>query len=179
MYTYFWIHKIATILTIIGALNWGFVGAFNFNPVHHLLKHFPRLEKFIYIIVGIAAISIMFFRDTYLPFLGTTVFPTGILQETSPKNSDNQFKINIKPNTQIIYWAAKPSSSTPVSNPWKAYDTYENAGITTSDKNGLATINIETPAAYKIPSGITLKKHIHYRTVTEAGLLSNIKTIFI
>jgi hypothetical protein len=121
----------------------------------------------------------MFFRDTYLPFLGNTVFPTGILSESSPKNDLNQLQLKIKPNTQIIYWAANTDSSSPMTNPWKAYDTYQNAGVTTSDSNGIATLKFETPSQYKIPSGITLKKHIHYRTINDPGLLSTNKTIFI
>jgi uncharacterized membrane protein YuzA (DUF378 family) len=179
MYTYFWLHKIATILVVVGALNWGLIGAFNFNLVNYIFKNFKSIEKLIYILVGIAALSIMFFRDTYLPFLGNAVFPTGILSESSPQKADKQIKIKIKPNTQIIYWAANPSSTSPVKDPWTAYDSYDNAGITTSDHMGNAIIKFQSPSSYKIPSGFTINKHIHYRTVSEPGILSTIKTIFI
>lgn len=179
MYAYFWIHKIATILVVVGALNWGLVGAFNFNLVNYIFKNFKTIEKLIYILVGIAALSIMFFRDTYLPFLGNAVFPTGILQDSKPSNTDNNIQIKTHPNTKIIYWAAHPSDKSPIRDPWTAYDAYDNAGITTSDNNGNATINFQSPSSYKIHSGFTINKHIHYRTVSEPGILSPIKTIFI
>jgi uncharacterized membrane protein YuzA (DUF378 family) len=47
---------IATILVIIGGLNWGLVGLFNFNLVDFLFGKMPMIERLIYIIVGLAAI---------------------------------------------------------------------------------------------------------------------------
>ena len=44
------------ILVIIGALNWGLVGAFNFDLVAFLFGEMSILSRIIYIIVGIAAI---------------------------------------------------------------------------------------------------------------------------
>lgn len=47
---------IAAILVIIGGLNWGLVGAFDFNLVQTLFGSLPLLVKAIYILVGLAAI---------------------------------------------------------------------------------------------------------------------------
>lgn len=47
---------IAAILVIIGGLNWGLVGAFNFDLVAAIFGSIPILQQAIYIIVGLAAI---------------------------------------------------------------------------------------------------------------------------
>ena len=47
------INTIALILVIIGGLNWGLVGLFNFNLVDFLFGEGSVLSKIIYILVGI------------------------------------------------------------------------------------------------------------------------------
>lgn len=47
---------IAKVLLIIGGLNWGLVGAFNFNLVEQLLGFSPLLVDLVYLVVGIAAV---------------------------------------------------------------------------------------------------------------------------
>ena len=47
--------KIALLLTIIGGLNWGLVGAFNFDLVKFIFAFAPVLASIVYIVVGIAA----------------------------------------------------------------------------------------------------------------------------
>ena len=57
------VQKIALVFTIIGAINWGLVGIFDFNLVNALFNSMPIIEKIIYIIVGICGlinISILF-----------------------------------------------------------------------------------------------------------------------
>lgn len=49
------IRKIALILTIIGALNWGLIGVFNLNLVTLLIKS-SLINNIIYIIIGIASL---------------------------------------------------------------------------------------------------------------------------
>jgi|LauGreSBDMM110SN_4_FD.fasta_scaffold295055_2 uncharacterized membrane protein YuzA (DUF378 family) len=53
--TSIWI-RIALLLAIVGAANWGLVGAFNFNLVTALLGSMPMLEKAVYILVGISGL---------------------------------------------------------------------------------------------------------------------------
>lgn len=50
------LHIVTYILVIIGALNWGFYGAFNFNFVMALFGTWPVVEKVIYILVGLSAL---------------------------------------------------------------------------------------------------------------------------
>ena len=47
---------IAAILLVIGGLNWGFVGLFEFNLVSFIFGHMPLLMRLIYILVGLAAV---------------------------------------------------------------------------------------------------------------------------
>ena len=50
------LQKIALIFTIIGAINWGLVGIFNFNLVSFIFGDRTILSTIIYIIVGICGI---------------------------------------------------------------------------------------------------------------------------
>ncbi len=49
------LHKVALTLTIIGAINWGTIGIFNFNIVEGIFGT-DVLTKVIYSLVGIAGI---------------------------------------------------------------------------------------------------------------------------
>lgn len=50
------IHYICFGLLVIGGLNWGLVGAFDFNLVDKILGSMPAIERVVYILVGLAAI---------------------------------------------------------------------------------------------------------------------------
>lgn len=50
------INVIALILVIIGGLNWGLIGIFEFNLVDFLFGVGSILSRLIYILVGIAAL---------------------------------------------------------------------------------------------------------------------------
>lgn len=51
---------IAVILTIVGGLNWGLVGFFNFNLVTTLLDGMPGIVNIVYDLVGLAALYLAF-----------------------------------------------------------------------------------------------------------------------
>ncbi len=50
------IEKIALVFTIIGALNWGLIGLFDFNLVTTLFQEGSFLTRLVYIIVGICGL---------------------------------------------------------------------------------------------------------------------------
>jgi uncharacterized protein len=54
---------LAFVLVIVGGLNWGLVGLFNFNLVTFIFGSVPILERLIYILVGIAAIYLAYFTS--------------------------------------------------------------------------------------------------------------------
>lgn len=57
MYKLSIIDKISLLLVIIGAINWGLLGLFNFN-ILNALGTFQLVERIIYILVGVAGINI-------------------------------------------------------------------------------------------------------------------------
>lgn len=50
------LQKCALVLTIIGALNWGLVGLFNFDLVAYLLGENTMLSRTVYVLVALAGI---------------------------------------------------------------------------------------------------------------------------
>lgn len=54
------IDAIAMILLIIGGLNWGLIGAFDFNLVAALFGEDTTLTNIVYILVGLAALWSLF-----------------------------------------------------------------------------------------------------------------------
>lgn len=55
----FW-RNLALVLTIIGGINWGLVGAFDFDLVAFLFGPFSVLSRITYILVGLSALAMIF-----------------------------------------------------------------------------------------------------------------------
>ena len=53
------LQQIATILVIIGALNWGLVGLFDFNVVSAIFGVATWLTNLIYILVGLSGVVML------------------------------------------------------------------------------------------------------------------------
>jgi uncharacterized membrane protein YuzA (DUF378 family) len=53
------VHVVSFILVIVGALNWGLVGVFQWNLVTALFGIWPTLVEIIYALVAIAAIVLI------------------------------------------------------------------------------------------------------------------------
>ena len=51
---------VALVLTIVGGLNWGLVGAFNFNLVDALFGEGSALARIVYVLVGLSAIWLIY-----------------------------------------------------------------------------------------------------------------------
>ena len=50
------IDKIALLLIIIGAINWGLIGFFNFNLVDTIFGNMSIISRIIYALVGISGL---------------------------------------------------------------------------------------------------------------------------
>lgn len=50
------LQKVALVLIIIGAINWGLIGLFDFNLVETLFGTENIITKVVYVLVGIAGI---------------------------------------------------------------------------------------------------------------------------
>ena len=181
------LYRLLISLVLIGSINWGLVGLFNFDLVNSFGSLFGYnagnyISTFIYLLVATSAILLMIQRDTFLPFLGHTVMPKPMSEYTPSGNNIITKRIeNLPPNVKVIYWAALPSDKI-VDNPKDAYGEYTNQGITTSDANGVAILKVQKPTSYKVPFinspfNTTLESHIHYRYWESPGMASSLFTI--
>jgi uncharacterized membrane protein YuzA (DUF378 family) len=175
-------HIFLMFLVIIGSINWG-LEAINCNLVKLLAKNINKLlnmeipiDKIIYIFVALAGISLAVRKNTWLPFLGWTVFPSSLLEVKNPDKFDTKIKIKTKPNVKIIYWAATGKGN-PNQDVLTAYNN-KNNGIVFSDSNGIAEFNILEGDSYIVPSGKQIPKHIHYRIVESDMILGNVKSVY-
>lgn len=53
------VYKIALTLVLIGALNWGLVGLFNFNLVTALFGENSALSRTVFVLVGLSAVWVI------------------------------------------------------------------------------------------------------------------------
>lgn len=172
--------KVAMVLLIVGGLNWLLVGAFNWNLVKALVGQ-GAVARTLYVLVGIAALAVLFDRDTYLPFLGPTVLPCASIPDRTPPGASKLVTVSAPPGSKVLYWAAEPAmESLKQIQTWKeAYGGYENAGVATADGNGQAILKVRTPQAYSVPLKGRLEPHIHFRVCESSGMLGRVKTLFL
>jgi uncharacterized membrane protein YuzA (DUF378 family) len=57
---------ISIILVIVGGLNWGLVGLFNFDLVAAIFGAMSSLSKIVYVLVGLAAVYIAVISNSLL-----------------------------------------------------------------------------------------------------------------
>lgn len=55
-----WVELVATLLVVVGALNWGLVGLLNMNLVNSLLGAWPTVERVVYILVGVSGLWLLY-----------------------------------------------------------------------------------------------------------------------
>ena len=173
--------KIAMIIIIIGALNWLIIGLFEMNIVESILGEGSYASRVVYITEGLAALSIMFFRDTYLPFLGPTIAPIAVLPDQIPDGATRHKQIQVQPGQKVLYWASEPSNESLKQIPsWRqAYSEFKNVGITTANSAGLATLKVRDPQAYTVPIKGRLEPHVHYRVCYTNGMMGPVETVYI
>ena len=173
-----WIHMVAMALVIIGGLNWGLVGLFGVDLVSKIFGR-GSISRTIYILVAVAALSIVFKRDTYLPFLGETVMPCSILEERVPEHADTEVSLHeITPGAKVLYWASEPATvglATIVD--WRrAYLHFANAGVAVADAGGHVMLRIRKPQPYTVPTGRRIESHVHWRVCGLNGMIGPVQT---
>ena len=172
------IHLVLMVILVVGGLNWGLIGALRFNLVERFFGK-ATVARIIYILVGIAALSVAFSRDFYLPFLGKTLVPCGAIKEKIPEGASVMFPIRINPGQKVLFWAAEPDTEKLEGiQTWEeAYLGYENAGVTVADEKGNAVLTVRKPQAYTVPFKGALQPHIHYRVCLGNGFLGRVETV--
>ena len=182
MDTRFWKHKafmVAMLLLVVGGLNWGVKGVFGKDLVSYLAGKNAFVARAVFVLVGLAALAVAFYRDTYLPFLGPSVVPCSVLNVQTPENANVDVKIMANPGAKVLYWAAEPANEDlKTLNDWrKAYLQYRNAVVAVVAPNGLAVLKVRKPQAYTVPMRGKLVPHVHYRICGQGGMLGRVETI--
>ena len=171
------LHILLVVLVLVGASD-SASNLLGTNFIEQLGNYTnDSVSTFVYILIGLSMLYILFDRNTYLPFLGESVFPCSVLEETIPDGANELVKIKTSPNVLVVYWAAETDSTTD-RGPQKAYGRYKNSGVVQSDKNGIAELSIRRPTGYTVPTR-KLKAHVHYRECINNNMLSEVKTIFV
>ncbi len=171
------VYKLAIVLLVVGGLNWGFLGCCRINILEKIVGKGSGIARLLYILVGIAALGVMFNRDTYLPFLGESVFPCSVLSDQVPPGATRAVTLKVKPNAKVMYWATEPGEG---SGDWRqAYRGFENAGVATSNMAGMVTLKVREPQGYSVPWRGQLAPHIHFRVCDKNGFIGRIKTLFL
>jgi hypothetical protein len=171
---------------IAGSINYG-TTAFGFNiidivsnSVDNLIKKQIYLDKIIYIIIAISGIILMLNRTTWLPFLGTCVFPTkGLIPNKINNDGDKKIKVNVKPNTRIAYWSSIEKNYNQTPDVITAYDDFSNSGVVMSDNNGVAILSVKLGTDYIVPGNKLIKRHVHFRELDlEYGMMGEVETVY-
>lgn len=50
------LHMVSFALLVVGGVNWGLVGLFDFNLVEVILGTLPGVAKLVYVLVGVSAV---------------------------------------------------------------------------------------------------------------------------
>jgi uncharacterized protein len=53
------LHMVAILLLVVGGINWGLVGLFEYNLVMALLGGYPAVEMLVYVLVGLSAVYVL------------------------------------------------------------------------------------------------------------------------
>lgn len=158
------LYMVVVFVVLLSSVLWLFLGI--------IQDEYSIWLRLVMTIVGVLAIFLMSQRDFYLPFLGNTAFPIGLLNPSEEHKGNVHFKLaNLPPNSKVIFWAAMPqhNNSHNQGNPssWKtAYGDYVNGGVAVSDAKGVAMISFDCPQSYEVGRlGFKhlIPKHVHYR----------------
>jgi uncharacterized membrane protein YuzA (DUF378 family) len=170
---------VAMVLLIVGGLNLGIMALTGKDFLTVMMGRGTLIANSLFFAIGIAALGIAFFRDSYLPFLGPSVVPCSLLAPSTPEGADYEVRVRVKPGQKVMYWAAEPETKDLEQIPdWrKAYLGFRNAGVTIAGTDGYATLKVRKPQPYQVPMRKALSPHIHYRICLEDGMVSRIETV--
>lgn len=159
-----------TFIILLGGVNYLLLAYKN-----DMFEPFGKWKNVVYIFIALASLYNVR-MTTFLPFLGETAFPIGVLYPTKPKNANIEYNLtDITPNSYVVYWAAENKFNEEIINPKNAYGEYTNAGVAISDNDGKAKLLLKCPSRYYVGRS-KMPKHIHYRYVLKNGLLSKVYT---
>lgn len=170
---------LAMVFLIVGGVNLGIKAFTGQDVLTYLTGKGTFATNLIFFLVGVSALGLALFRDSYLPFLGPTIVPCSLLTTQVPEGADFEVRVNVRPGAKILYWAAESANKDLHSIlDWrKAYKSLKNAGVTVADANGEATLRVRKPQPYTVLVNRELSPHIHYRMCEDEGTLSRVQTV--
>lgn len=68
MYKLNFFDKLSLLLVLIGSINWGLIGLFDFNLIDILLREAPLIERLVYVVILVSAINLstLVFKCNYI-----------------------------------------------------------------------------------------------------------------
>jgi len=170
---------LAMLMLVLGGLNIGSMFLFKTDILSYMFGKKTFVTNVIVMLIVLSAVCIGFHRDTYLPFLGTSVMPCSLLNPQVPTEADFEFQLALRPGSKVLYWAAEPANHELqfVQNWKKAYRDFKNAGVTVADHTGNASLKVRKPQSYSVPFKGELQPHIHYRVCEDLGMMGPVQTI--
>lgn len=163
-----WLHIFAISVTLVGGIDAALSVLFGVR--YGILRFIGITGVFRLVLYGfvlIAAVWLLFQRDTYLPFLGKTVYPCSLLENRIPDHADKEVHVDgLQPGAKVIFWAAEPATEglARIRSWQQAYLDYANAGVATVDGDGHAVFHIRKPSGYTVMGGMKqLSAHVHWR----------------
>ncbi len=173
------LYMLGALLLVIGGLNWGIVALTGGDLVSSVFGRGSVVARGIFLLVALAAACVVFKRDYYLPFLGDAHIPCSVLADRVPEGADTTIGVRVSPGAKVVFWAAEPANEDlKATNDYRgAYLEYRNAGVTTADADGNATLKVRTPQGYTVPLKGLLPPHIHYRECTGRGMMRPVATV--
>lgn len=147
--------------------------------LNQLLNTNIPFKEYTILFAGLCALLFISKRDNWLPFLGQTVFPKGLLKDSSPTTFNKQVTLNVGiPNAKVVYWASNDTKNE-TTDVFKAYGDFSNGGVTSSNSKGDATFKFNEGTGYIVPNGKHIKRHVHYRVMKDKfSLLGRVRTHF-
>ncbi len=55
-----WVELVATLLVVLGAVNWGLIGLLNLDLVNTLVGAWPLVVRVVYILVGLSGLWLLY-----------------------------------------------------------------------------------------------------------------------
>jgi len=172
-----------TSILVLGCLIWGIIGVSGFNIVSRGARaiNLPILSRIIYTVFGLAAILFLlefYNKETFIPFLDTTVLPTHLLNITNPLDSNMEVSLTPKKGiTHAVFWAAMPENESDDGvDVNDAFGDYSNAGVAEINDDGKIILKFKKPISYKV-NGQLLDRHVHYRYVLSDKMLDKVRTV--
>jgi hypothetical protein len=179
-YIIYILRNIIILILVIGTLN-NALAQIGFDGLEHfknVLGINVCLHNKLYLLCGLCILVLIIDKYFWLPFLGESLFPPLLINETNP-SGDTVITVQVHPNNKVAYWVALPNSNNNI-DVTNAYDKYQNSGVVRADNDGNAKLIFNKGSGYVIPSGSHLKPHVHYREIHEkTAMLGPIKTYFL